>query len=72
VLTIVFDIAEALPDSIQRLSVWVLPCCGGVSELAGGECLVLRSGEQLGDDDGLGYRVGGQEAEVEQGVDIGP
>ena len=43
-----------------------------VSELASGECLVLRSGEQLGDDDGPGYRVGGQEAEIQQGVDVGP
>ena len=49
-----------------------LPCCRRVSELAGSERLVLGSGEQLGDRDGPGYRVGGQEAEIEQGVDVGP
>jgi hypothetical protein len=71
-LPAVLSLAETLPGFLQGLLVRTLPCLCRFGELRAGQTLILRSGEQLGDHDGAGHWVNGQQGQIEQRVDISP
>ena len=71
-LPVVFGVTEVLPDDFRAS--WSGRChaaAGSASwQVVSASYWVPAS--SLETDDGPGHRVGGQEAEIEQGVDVGP